>query len=146
MDEVDLQALEALEATVDPPKFSSAMPADCPLDGALDAHGGVYRLVKTNPPTADDFLSVFELGSDIPAGRACECHGLSLFRDSEDAEAYADKFPHLGEFIAAATLTPELGKIAETPRNFRGTLISHATWWPYEDVQREVPFVVKAIE
>ncbi|UCI33253.1 hypothetical protein [Mesorhizobium sp. B4-1-4] len=87
LDEADLEALEALEALlapVDLPKFPETMPADCPLDSALDAHGEVYRIVKTDPPAAEDFLTFFELGNDIPPGRECECHGLSLFRDSSE--------------------------------------------------------------
>lgn len=121
--------------------FPANIPHGCPPDEAPMASGEVFRIVKTNPPTPDDFLTYIEQGKLLEE-RECDCHGISVFRDPDHAAFYADKFPALGEFIARGSLDVGHGKLGDTPRNVAGTVISHATWWPFEGIARHTLFVV----
>lgn len=124
-----------------PSVFSPDMPDGCPPDTALLADGAVYRVVKNNPPASDDFLTYAEDGK-FNTNRACDSHGISVFRERDDAEFYADKFQYLGDFIAKGILANQHGKIGDTPRYIDGARISHATWWPYQGLARHALFVV----
>lgn len=117
--------------------FPSNWPAGCPPAEARPADGEVYRLVKSDPPVADDFATWLELGKSNPA-RECESAGLSVFRNLEDATNYAGKYPHLGERVAKGSLGDQHGITMPTPR--RGN--SHLTWWPYEGIIRHSLFSV----
>jgi hypothetical protein len=117
--------------------YWTGLPDGCPPNEAAAANGKLFRVVRDNPPIADDLLTFVELDRLLP-GRECECHGVSLFADIYDALQYADKFPYLGELIAEATLTADHGKTLPTPRNNN----SHVTWWPYREVPRHELFVV----
>jgi hypothetical protein len=124
-----------------PNAFSPHMPDGCPpLDAPL-AQGLVFRVVKSDPPTPEDFLTYFEEDKVRP-DRECDCHGVSVFRDSDDAVAYAEKFQYLGEFIARGSLENQHGKVADTPRIVNGERVSHATWWPFDGLVRHTLFVV----
>jgi hypothetical protein len=117
--------------------FPSDWPPGCPPDDAVAPDCGVYRVVHTNPPTANDFRSLLELRRPI-VNRLCESAGLSVFTELRDAVHCAEKYPHLGELIAAAHLQPRHGKLKPTPR--RGN--SHTTWWPSRDLDRHGDFSV----
>ncbi len=43
-------------------KFPTAWPSDCPPRDAVDANGGVYRLVNDDPPSIADLASHQETG------------------------------------------------------------------------------------
>jgi hypothetical protein len=111
--------------------FPANWPENCPPLDAEDARGTVYRLVKSDPPIADDFRSHAELGK-MPKAPPCLRHGLSTFRRYEDANHQRDLLPYLGDKIAMAELKPEHGKTKLT----QGRQPTHTTWWPYEEVQR----------
>lgn len=111
--------------------FPANWPENCPPLDAEDARGTVYRLVKSDPPIADDFRSHAELGK-MPKAPPCLRHGLSTFRRHEEASHQRDLFPALGDKIAMAELKPEHGKTKLT----QGKQPTHTTWWPYEEVHR----------
>ena len=87
----------------------------------------MFRLVRTDPPTAQDFLSQRqEKPERVFSGvTECETRGLSVFGQRRDAEAKALKLPHLRNHkICQVTLSAGAGSIQQTFQP------SHHTWWP----------------
>jgi hypothetical protein len=117
--------------------FPSGWPEGCPPADAVAATGRVYRVVRTDPPVASDFLSLLEQGRPI-ADRPCESAGLSIFRAFQDAVHYAEKYPHIGEMVAEGQLEPRHGVLKLTPRRSN----SHATWWPADGIARHAAFSI----
>lgn len=117
--------------------FPADRPQGCPPTDAEDANGEVFRLVKTDPPTAADFLSYHEMG--ITRGDPIRRCGLSVFRDRADAEHASRAFPNLGNVIARAVLELGHGKTKQTGRP------THTTWWPAEGVDRATLFTVVGV-
>src|SRR5206468_1858298 len=99
--------------------------------------GQVFRLVKSNPHAAADFLSHHELGT-LPHAPACLRCGLSLFRSRQDAEHQHRAYPKLGGFVAIGILAAAHGVVKLT----QSRQPSHTTWWPYESVDRQSVFTV----
>lgn len=64
----------------------------------------LYRIVKRNPPTREDFLSYEALGKvprrPLPPELAQAWSGVSTYDDKHVARAYARQRTHLGQFIA----------------------------------------------
>jgi hypothetical protein len=111
-------------------------PDDCPPEGASATDGTYYRIVKSDPPETSDFVSVYDQNrarAEKEVGRSrrtlCETMGLSVFADIDDALQCASRYRNLGKDIASVTLTPDSGKILETPGQFS----SHHTWWKAEE-------------
>lgn len=117
--------------------FPDDWPAGCPPSDAVDAHGEVFRVARTNPPTAEDFKSYHELG--IARGDPILRCGVSVFLLASDAEHASRKFRNMGRVIAKATLRPEHGKTKQTGRP------THTTWWPYVEVDRLSLFTVVSV-
>jgi hypothetical protein len=110
---------------------------DCPPADAIDAAGKVYRVVKADPPTLDDFATHFETGR-LPKASACLRCGLSVFREVQDAIHLKKLFPKIGKWVAEGDLYPSHGKTKLTS----GKQPTHTTWWVYENVDRRQPFSV----
>jgi len=121
--------------------FPSDWPECCPPSDAEPASGIVFRGVRTNPPTDDDFLTYRELGKS-DRGKVCEAAGVSVFRDDTDARHYMDKYPWTGDHLARGELRPEHGITKLTARVVGGRKNSHTTWWPYENVNRPSVFSI----
>ena len=102
-------------------------PDDCPPQDSEPASGEVYRLVKSNPPTEDDFEDYVNLYPERDfRERECRACGLSVFRDVEDASNLRDRVPAMrGHLVARGKLNSELGRMKHTP----GRRQSHFTWW-----------------
>lgn len=107
--------------------YREPLPEGCPPDAAdeIAAPREVFRLVRNNPPTVDDFKSqraekpaaVFQLSE-------CQARGLSVFAERRDSER-ALKLPTLrGRLICRLRLEAGAGRIQQTGRP------SHHTWWP----------------
>lgn len=105
-------------------------PENCPPVEAEPASGTVYRLVKHNPPRAEDFLSTWE---EFP-GRFPEPNikisGVSVYTDPKDIprlfERLKNRIGHLrNRKTAKGELNPTLGVIQHTPSFEK----SHHTWW-----------------
>jgi hypothetical protein len=134
--------IDWLEKAMGQSTFPSHYPPLCPPDEAEDANGTVYRITRNDPPIAEDFLSLNELGRRLrhpTASALCRQRGLSVFRNLEDARHHLEAFPALGQYIATGELMPTLGKTLPTPTSERPT---HTTWWCYEGVKRQAVFVV----
>ncbi|NEH46887.1 hypothetical protein GR215_34385 [Rhizobium leguminosarum] len=121
--------------------FPDGNPKGCPPDDVPYANCEVFRLVKNDPPTKDDFATLAEQNK-INDKHECECHGLSVFLERDDADFYASKYPYLGELISKGSLSPSEGKLAPTPRKFKGIDNSHSTWWPFLGIDRHVFFTI----
>ncbi len=80
----------------------------------VEASMVVYRIVGSDPPTVDDFKSNHELGKPIrprspEAAYRMVWYAVSVFERFEQAEALAQRFPKLGDFVATARLEPDQG-------------------------------------
>ncbi len=109
--------------------YRDPLPEGCPPDAAeeIGTERVVFRLVRTAPPTALDFLSQRqEKPERVFAGVSeCEARGLSVFAERRDAEAKARKLPHLRDRKLCRVLLPAgAGCIQQTFQP------SHQTWWP----------------
>lgn len=94
-------------------------------------HRTFWRIVQTNPPTRQDFLSHATLGRRFtdPA-RAGQAEGISVFATEAQARRQARHYPMLGEWLAELRLGPELdAEIARTDRR-----PGHHTIWADPDV------------
>lgn len=122
-------------------KYAENMPQGCPLPNAIDCSSRVYKICKSTPPSAKDFMTHAEknIAKDAAGAAACMRHGLSVFPTFESCDHLKRFRPRLGKYIATAELRPEHGKIADTPN---GENPRHQTWWPYVDVAREEIFAV----
>ena len=111
-------------------------PAGCPPLNSVAANGTFYRIVKSDPPTREDFVSTY-VGNQTRAERLiaqgknnhCELLGLSVYGEMGDAIQGAIRYPEVGNFIAAIDASPESGKSMPTPRGVN----SHHTWWVTRD-------------
>ena len=87
----------------------------------------MYRLVRNNPPTDDDFRSQRAENPHRAFRRVTECQsrGVSVFADQRDAERQTE-IPRLkGLAVCQVDLVSGAGRIQKTGRS------SHYTWWPY---------------
>jgi hypothetical protein len=117
-------------------KFPKDWPSGCPHESTPEANGVVFRIVKRNPASHEDFLSHHETGR-MPKASPCLRCGLSLFRLLEDALNQQKLLPRLGKVIASACLSSDHGKACAT----EGQQPTHTTWWPCEGVDRAKLFV-----
>ena len=107
--------------------YREPLPEGCP-PGAADeiaAPREVFRLVRGNPPTVDDFKSQrAEKPDAVFQVPECQARGLSVFAERRDSER-ALKLPTLrGRLICRLRLDTGAGRIQQTGRP------SHHTWWP----------------
>src|SRR5947209_8591582 len=96
--------------------FPDEWPPHCPPDDAVDASITVYRTVKADPPTEEDFLSYRELGKKVAKHLECDACGISVMRTKADAVHHRNLFQWSG-VIAEGVLQHEHGKIKDTPSN-----------------------------
>lgn len=115
------------------------LPDDCPPDEAEAADGRVFRIVKADPPTADDFRSVREQQPRRKVKDECQACGLSVFGAVDDATDMRDAIPAFrGRLIAEGELSGEMGVMKPTPRNGN----THITWWTPEGLDPSPAFAV----
>lgn len=107
--------------------YLELLPEGCPPDAAeeIAASLEVFRLVRGNPPTLDDFRSQrAEKPNAVFQVSECQARGLSVFAERRDSER-ALKLPTLrGRSICRLRLEAGAGRIQQTGRP------SHHTWWP----------------
>lgn len=107
--------------------YLEPLPEGCPpLEAAaIESPLAVFRLVKANPPTAQDFRSQRALkpGARFSVSE-CQARGLSVFTEKRDC-ANLLKLAHMrGGMIARVQLEAGAGRIQQT------NTPSHHTWWP----------------
>ena len=122
--------------------FPSDIPDNCPPASAFDPDGlVVHRLVKSIPPTPQDFVRPFELPRKhpIPAEELCSFAALSVFADEADIPNAREFIPGFRKRrVVSATLTTAAGVILNTPSipplNLELVLHSHHDLWLYAGV------------
>ena len=111
-------------------KWPHFYPKNCPPPEAEPASGKVYRLVRNNPPQAEDFRTLFEENPKRFKNRADvrNC-GLSVHTELQDSEQLKKAMRMVPRFknnqIAEGELNPTLGLIKHTPSEYE----SHHSWW-----------------
>ena len=111
--------------------YREELPDDCPPADAIEITEELiaYRLVKSNPPTSEDFRSLRDLKPNRSFGDLPECQirGLSVHFDKTDSENLL-KLPNLQNcHLCRLKLNAGAGKIKQTNK------LSHHTWWPFAD-------------
>ncbi len=126
-------------------KWPSFFPAGCPPENAQPSFGEVFRLVKKDPPTSEDFKSHRETQPDKKFDvLECEVCSLSVFRDMGDILNLKKRVPAMRKrLVSQAILNESLGKILHTP-SLGGK--SHYSWWVPVDVQPWILFHVVKIQ
>lgn len=128
----------AEDGTVPEPdlKWPSNFPSACPPADAVPAVGEVYRVVASDPPTADDFRHWVDEFPDRPIrGDVNDAHAMSVYRDRDEgfnqAEYLVSVSPRLrGGGLAVGKLSHELGKTKLTPSlKGRNKKYTHTSWW-----------------
>ena len=109
--------------------YYDQLPPDCPPDDAVEIAEStkLYRLVKTLPPSAEDFKSYRTLRPDDDFGEdECKASGLSVFSRRSRAENLCRSRNFNGYHVCELNLSTGAGKLQKG----RG---AHHTWWPYAD-------------
>ena len=106
-------------------------PENCPPEDAEQASGTVYRLVRHNPPQAEDFKSLFEERSTFfenkPNDFICKGCGVSVCSDFEDIERLQRSSGKMRKRqVAEGHIQTKHGVILYTPSKLYR---SHHTWW-----------------
>lgn len=128
-----------------PPGTSNgiALPPDCPPSTAQPYNGTIYRLVKSDPATNDDFRTHFVLfpGRKWKQHELCPAHGLSVGLTAQAAAAQASRFGRRFKaatwYVAAAALDGSAGPIEQTFNP------AHHTWWPRTGFNFAAAFTVQ---
>ena len=126
-----LRASDGTEENMTERRYRESLPPGCPPDAAqeISAPAAVFRLVRADPPTADDFRSQRAEKPFRQFHGVTECHarGLSVFSRRDDSQR-ALKLPALrGRLICRVQLESGAGSLQQTGRR------SHHTWWPSAD-------------
>ena len=108
--------------------YREPLPEGCPPDDAeeITAPRVVYRLVRNNPPTDDDFRSQrAERPASLFNVSECQARGVSVYANFHDVERQTRRPKLKGLAVCQVDLITRAGRIKKTG----GT--SHYTWWPY---------------
>lgn len=103
-----------------------------------------YRIVKTDPATRADFLSLRALGRSASAGltprQLRQWEGISVFATREQALRQARRYPRLGRFIAEIRIAA--GGPVRYERTNRDSPGHHTLWGTPHDLQQAVAIIV----
>ena len=105
----------------------------------------LYRIVRTNPPTLDDFTSGARQGRPIPAHLPGELHrlwdGLSAYATLVQARRKQRRSPNIGGYVAALELVATGSVRVERTTREPG---HHTVWGPPDALLACVVEVVPA--
>lgn len=108
--------------------YRETLPSGCPPETAaeISTEREVFRLVRTNPATEEDFRSQRAENPESVFVNVTECQarGLSVFARRTDSEKARRLFHLRSRLICRVQLTTGAGSILQTGRR------SHHTWWP----------------
>ncbi len=109
--------------------YLEPLPTECPPDDAEEICEAkdVFRLVRTDPPSPDDFRSkrAENPAQVFPGVTECQARGLSVFTEREDAVRKVLKLPKFrGWRVCRVSLKAGAGTMQQTFQP------SHHTWWP----------------
>ena len=108
-------------------QYFDQLPPDCPPDDAVELTEStkLYRLVKTLPPSAEDFKSYRTLRpDDVFGANECRASGLSVYSMRSGAENQCRRSMFKDHHVCELDLGSGAGKMQ------RGAG-AHRTWWPY---------------
>ena len=114
--------------------YDLELPENCPKANAKESDTLVFRCVKSNPPTADDLKTYFEL--ELAGNDECKRRAISLYETLEQARHRIELSPALANHVASAKLTKAHGMISQ-PSN-----TGHMSWWPYAGMRNPGEFEV----
>ena len=119
-------------------------PANCPPAEAEPASGTVYRLVRHNPPQAEDFVTFFERNPGRfknEPNMMCQSCGVSVYTDMQDVKRLKNRYKRRfgRRKIAEGELNPTHGVIQHTPSKEK----SHHSWWVPIGVKPWVVFNIR---
>jgi hypothetical protein len=104
----------------------------------------LFRIVRTNPPTDEDFKSYIALGLRPPLSLSSEhlrqWEGISVFATESQARKQARRYPHLGRFIAECVIA--VGADVEVRRTNPRSPGHHTAWAAPEALKSAVVRVV----
>ena len=109
-------------------------PEGCPPSDAVGKNVEVFRLVDSNPPTNDDFLSEYEKNPTRRFDNVILACGLSCFTELEYAQKQNDflagtvYFKRKGlskKMVARGATYSNCGVVKKTPARFP----THLTYW-----------------
>jgi len=113
--------------------YRDHLPEDCPPEEAQPANGTVYRMLKGNTPTPDDFLSFRELKPGKAYPSDCIASGLSVYTELAGIRQLQRRVPRFREAtVGQGKLDPVHGTIKGTPSQLHA---SHHTWWLAQEAQ-----------
>ena len=105
-------------------------PKRCPPADSKEANGTVYRYVK-DPSDPEEFKSYWfqkphQRRDFEKRGKACQARGLTVYRSLQDLMHASKIYRKMkrGKAPTKADLSPEMGKIKQTPGPG-----NHYTWW-----------------
>ena len=108
--------------------YREQLPKGCPPDDAIEiaAIREVFRLVRTDPPSDDDFRSQRAEKPNVRFGvDECRARGVSVYSE-KDACAKQTKLPYLrGRIVCRVHLENGASRIQRW-----GAEAAHHTWWP----------------
>lgn len=107
--------------------YREPLPDDCPPEESEDITEPliVFRLVRNNPPTDDDFKSQrAEKPTQNFGVSECIARGVSVFKERAAAEKMSKARNLKGTMVCQVELDRGAGRIQRTGSR------SHYTWWP----------------
>ena len=108
-------------------RYLEELPPECPPSEAklIETPIKVFRLVKTNPPTTDDFKSQLLLQPRRKFKDECIARGLSVWSSREKCKNVRRLPVYKNSFLCKVSLDSGAGHIKWNGDSF------HHTWWPF---------------
>ncbi len=119
---------DARQSGASPPTWAwpSFYPDLCPPAEATPAEGTVLRLVRNDPPRADDFRPWSVENGRVARSKPCQSCAVSVFDQIDDVRRMQRRVPSQRvKPVAEGELHPEMGVTKLSPRRYR----SHRSWW-----------------
>jgi len=121
--------------------WPSFYPDSCPPTGATPAEGVVLRLVRNDPPNADDFLPWSVENGRVDKSKPCESCAVSVYEKLDDIRKMQRRVPgQRPKPVAEGELKPEMGVTKPTGKKKR----THRSWWLPEGIDPSPVFNVIA--
>ena len=115
-------------------EYRETLPAGCPPDSAEEIVEPriVYRLVRRDPPTLDDFRPLRSLNPGrkyLDELTECQDNGVSVYIDPEFADAIRRGMSNLRDMmICRVVLDKGAGRIL-----LINPETTHCVWWPFAE-------------
>ena len=121
--------------------WPSFYPDRCPPAGATPAGGVVLRLVRNDPPSADDFLPWSVENGRVDKSKPCQSCAVSVFDKLDDIRKMQRRVPaQRPKPVAEGELKSEMGVTKPTGKRNR----THRSWWLPEGIDPSPVFNIVA--